>query len=519
MPWIISVFAVSILFQTTAEIGTIALAMDITRKQDQGTRGGRGISEKEKVALHSIVAAILLSSLKLAVGLWTGSLGILSEAAHSGLDLVAATVTYISVQISDKPADADHQYGHQKIENFSAFLQTGLLLATCVWIVSEAIRRLFIQSVRVELSWWAFAVMLVAIVVDYLRSRELLATARKFRSQALEADALHFRADILSSSVVVAGLVMLGLGERFRLPQLRVADPVAALGVAGFVVWITASLGRKTIDALLDAAPRGLQGRIAEAVRGVEGVVACERVRIRNAGSKFFVDANIDVERSVPFDHVPAIVSKVRERIREILPEADIIIDSKPQTPRAENLFEKVRWIARRSNLSVHDLLVHEVDGQLTLDLHLEVDESYTLNQAHERVNYLESQIAEEIPEIDVINTHIEAEGTQIETDQMASHLRDQMAERLKQVATQVPEILDCHDIAIREIDRKIYVSCHCLMNGGLPITLVHDKTVELEALFRKIFPAIHKVTIHTEPESERGVPAIARARGAGEAS
>jgi cation diffusion facilitator family transporter len=478
--------------------------------------GELGISEKRRVALHSILAAIFLSILKLSVGLLTGSLGILSEAAHSGLDVVAAIMTYVSVHVSDKPADADHQYGHQKIENFSAFLQTGLLLATCAWIVMEAVRRLFFAPVRVELSRWAFAVMLIAIVVDFFRSRELLATARKYNSQALEADALHFHTDIWSSSVVIVGLAMLWLGQQLQLPQLRMGDPLAALAVAGFVISISAKLGRRTIDALLDAAPQGLRARIIEAVRAVKGVVACDRVRLRRAGSKFFVDVNITVERTTPFDHLPAIVSAVRARIGEILPDADIMIHSEPQAPGDENLFEKVQWIARRSNLSVHDLLVHEMDRQLTLDLHLEVDESFTLEQAHERVNYLEAQIFEEIPEIDVINTHIEAEGTHIETDEMASDLREQMVKKLREVATQIPEILDCHDVAIREIGHKIYVSCHCLMDGGLPITLVHDKTVELEALFRQTFPAIYKVTIHTEPESERGIPATARPRRPG---
>jgi cation diffusion facilitator family transporter len=470
-------------------------------------------SEKRQVALHSTLAAIFLSALKLVAGLVTGSLGILSEAAHSGLDLVAALITYFSVRVSDKPADADHPYGHQKVENFSAFLQTGLLLATCIWIVYEAILRLFFKPVEVEVNSWSFAVMVIAMVVDFFRSRELRETARKYNSQALEADALHFRTDIWSSFVVIAGLGALWLGERLRIPQLRMADPVAALAVAGFVVWISVNLGRRTIDALLDAAPVGLQTSAMEAVRSVPGVVSCQRVRIRHAGSKFFVDSNITIERTTPFDHIPAILDAVRARIGALLPDADILIHSEPVAPLEDNLFEKIKWVARRSNLAVHDLLVHEVDGQLTLDLHLEVDEGFTLERAHDRVNFLEAQIFEEVPAIDVINTHIEGEDSHIQTDAMFPELRERMVKELQEAATQVPDVIDCHDIAIREVEHKIYVSCHCLMDGSLPITLVHDRTVELEALFRKIFPAIYKVTIHTEPESERGVPATARPR------
>src|SRR5579862_4361559 len=162
--------------------------------------------EKKSVALNSIVAAVFITGLKVVVGVSTGSLGILSEAAHSGLDLVAAAVTYFSVRVSDKPADAEHQYGHGKIESFSAFVETALLLLTCVWIVYEAGKRLFFHSVEIEPTVWAFVVMGISIVVDIWRSRRLQRIADKYDSQALQADALHFSTDIWSSSVVILGL-------------------------------------------------------------------------------------------------------------------------------------------------------------------------------------------------------------------------------------------------------------------------------------------------------------------------
>jgi cation diffusion facilitator family transporter len=461
--------------------------------------------EKRDVAFHSLVAAVFLTALKLAVGLGSGSLGILSEAANSGLDVVAAGIIYWSLIVSEKPADADHQYGHQKIENFSAFLQTGLVLLTCLWIAIAATRRLLFAPAQVELSFWAFAVMGVSVAVSFFRARELRQAAERYRSQALESHALNYSLDIWSSLVVIIALAGLWLGEQLRAPILRAADPIAALAVAGFVLYHSARLARQTVDALLDAAPRGLRGRIIKTVRHVDGVVACERVRVRHAGNKFFVDAKIAVERTIPFDHVSAIVETLRRRIGEILPDADVMIHTEPRAPRDENLFEKVKWIARRDNLAVHDLLAHEVDGRLTLDLHLEVDEALTLDQAHERANFLEAKLFGEIPEIGAINTHIEGEGAHVETGGDAGLDRGRMAEGLQRLATRVPDILDCHDIAIREINQKIYVSCHVLMDGSLPITLVHDRTVELEALFRKTFPSLHKVTIHTEPESERG--------------
>src|SRR5215470_3778570 len=196
-------------------------------------------AEKRAAAGNSVWAAVLITGLKIVVGITTGSLGILSEAAHSGLDLIASIMTFFSVGVSDKPADADHQFGHGKIENFSAFVETGLLLLTCAWIIYQAVERLFFRKVDVEPSLAAFAVMLISMGVDWWRSRALGRIAQKFDSQALEADALHFSTDIWSAGVVVLGLVLVMLGRSLHLDWLQNADPIAALFVAGVVVWVS----------------------------------------------------------------------------------------------------------------------------------------------------------------------------------------------------------------------------------------------------------------------------------------
>src|SRR5437763_1627786 len=206
--------------------------------------------EKRSVARNSVLAAIAMTALKIIVGFATGSLGLISEAAHSALDLIAALITFFSVRVSDKPADADHQYGHGKVENFSAFIETGLLLLTCVWIVFEALRRLFFRGVHVEPTLAAFLVMFLSIGLDLWRSRALKRIAVKYDSQALEADALHFSTDVWSSSVVVLGLALLLVGQRRAIGWLADSDPIAALFVAAFTVYVSWRLSRQTIDAL-----------------------------------------------------------------------------------------------------------------------------------------------------------------------------------------------------------------------------------------------------------------------------
>src|SRR6266700_4158236 len=313
-------------------------------------------AEKRAVAGNSVLAAFAITALKIAVGFTTGSLGILSEAAHSGLDLIAALVTFFSVRVSDKPADADHQYGHGKVENFSAFIETGLLLLTCIWIISEAVKRLFFHSVEIEPSAAAFVVMLLSILVDAWRSRALGRIATKYDSQALEADALHFSTDIWSSSVVILGLALVQLGRSYHVTWLSKADPIAALFVAGVVVSVSWRLARRTVDALLDAAPKGVRSQIYDAVLRLDGVLEVDRIRIRRAGNRYFANLAVGLARTVTFQRSGQLVSSVTESVRSILPGADVTVQPLPRAQGSENIFDHIRAVATRHNLNVHDI-------------------------------------------------------------------------------------------------------------------------------------------------------------------
>jgi cation diffusion facilitator family transporter len=456
-------------------------------------------AEKRSVAGNSVLAAIAITTLKILVGITTGSLGILSEAAHSGLDLVAAIVTFFSVSVSDKPADAEHQYGHGKVENFSAFIETGLLLLTCVWIISEAIKRLFFKSVEIEPTIWAFVVMGASILVDIWRSRALGRIAEKYDSQALEADALHFSTDVWSSSVVILGLLLVMLGRSYGIGWLRDADPVAALVVAGIVVHVSSRLARKTIDALLDAAPAGVRNQIIDAVARVDGVIEVDRVRIRRAGNRYFADVAIGLARNVTFQHSGHVADAVTATVRRVLPDADVTVNSVPRPDRRENLFDQIRAVATRHNLNVHDVSVQDLDGRLHVEQHLELDERLTLKDAHDRVTALEAEMREDVPEISSILTHIESEPATIEAGDEI--VRDAALERrLKAIAAEFPEVLDVHEVQIKRVRGRLYVSCHCTFSDDLPLSRVHDIQTDLEARFKQDALELFRVLIHPEP-------------------
>jgi cation diffusion facilitator family transporter len=459
-------------------------------------------AEKRAVAGNSVLAAIAITVLKIIVGISTGSLGILSEAAHSGLDLVAAIITFLSIRVSDKPADADHQYGHGKVENFSAFIETGLLLLTCVWIVYEAIERLFLRKVEIEPSIAAFLVMMFSIAIDYWRSRALGRIAVKYDSQALEADALHFSTDIWSSTVVIVGLILVQLGHSYGVLWLRNADPVAALVVAGVVIYVSWRLARKTIDALLDAAPSGVRNQIIDAVSKVAGVLEIDRVRIRRAGNRYFADLSIGLARNVTFQRSEQMADAVTASVHDILPDADVVVHSVPREQRGENIFDRIRAVAARHNLNVHDVSVQDLGGHLHVEQHLELDERLTLLEAHDQVTLLESAIRLDVPEISSILTHIESEPATIESGDEV--VRDPGLERrLRAVAAEFPEIVDMHDVKFKRVRDRLYVSCHCTLSDDLPLSRVHDIQTALEIRFKQDAPELFRVLIHPEPQTD----------------
>lgn len=459
-------------------------------------------AEKRTAAGNSVLAAVIITGLKIGVGLSTGSLGILSEAAHSGLDLIASVLTFISVRVSDKPADADHQYGHGKVENFSAFVETGLLLLTCAWIIYEAVLRLFFRHIEIEPTIAAFAVMIFSMGVDWWRSRALGRIATKYDSQALEADALHFSTDIWSAGVVVLGLGLVLAGRAYHIDWLRDSDPIAALFVAAVVVSVSWRLARRTIDALLDAAPPGVRSQIYDAVSHVDGVLEVDRVRIRRAGNRYFADLAVGVPRTVTFQRSGQLATAVTESVRHILPDADVTVQPLPRAQRSENIFDRIRAVATHRNLNVHDISVQQIGGQVHVEQHVELDERMSLKDAHDQVTELEAEMRRDVPEIHDILTHIESEPATIENpEELVGDA--ELEHRLRTVASQFPEILDVHDFIFKRVRGRLYLSCHCTLSDELSLARVHEIQTELEIRFKQDAPELFRVLIHPEPSTD----------------
>ncbi len=459
-------------------------------------------SEKHLIARNSVYAAIFLTSMKLIIGLATGSLGILSEALHSGLDLVAAAITLIAVRISSKPADSQHTYGHGKVENLSALFETMLLLATSIWIIDEAIQRLFFKNVTVELSAWAFVIIIVAIAVDWSRSRALMRVAVKYHSQALEADALHFSTDIWSSFVVLVGLIFVLMARVFGIAWLAKADAVAALGVSGIVVYVSLKLGLRTITALIDGVPSGIREEIVRAAQ-VPGVSEIRRVRIRQSGPDAFADITLSVARDMALVKAHDIANTAEVAVKKVLPGADVVVHVDPDQNGPRDLVSVIQVLAGQNGLSAHGVRIYNIAGRREIELHLVVDPALKLSEAHEAASLFEQELRQADPGLLNIVTHLEPGGEEA----VVFDATRVNAGYINRVVNKLPDVLGIpcapHSIVTHRVGNEFELSFHCMLDPSLSLTDVHAFTERAEQSIRSQVPAVGRVVIHTEPDQE----------------
>jgi cation diffusion facilitator family transporter len=453
---------------------------------------------KQKVALSSIAASAGLTAAKAVVGVLSGSLALLSEAAHSLIDVGATVMTYFAVRVSDKPADEEHHYGHGKVESVTALAETALLFVLAGVVIWEAGKRLLsAQPPEVEATPWAFAVIVVSIVVDFFRARVLYRTAEKTSSEALEADALHFASDMWSSLAVLVGLVGIALG------YVR-ADSLAAIVVSVVICIAGWRLGRRTIDTLTDTAPAGVADTIRAAVSRMPGVVGVERLRVRQVGEVLFVDLVVAVSRTLPLDRVAALKNRIVEIVSAGSRAAEVTVTTEPRALDDESVLERVMVIARQRSLAVHHVTVHAIEGRLAVSLDLEVDGALSLGDAHDVASGLEAAVREELgPQVEV-ETHIEPLQPSDEPGREAAPARiAQVQHALAEIAAHVDLVGQIHDVRVRQAADGEIVNFHCVVDPALKVASVHEKVDEVERALRMRFPSIKRVIGHAEPVSQ----------------
>jgi cation diffusion facilitator family transporter len=452
--------------------------------------------------LHSLYAAIIITLIKLLAAYFSGSLGVLSEVFNSGIDIFVCIVTIFSIKYSSRPPDEDHNYGHEKVENLSALIQVLILFLTSSYIIYEAIYRLFInKEVEVKVNIWIILALLISMAIDFWRARILRKVAKETKSNALEADALHFSTDILSSGVVIVGLLMIYLNIS------KVADTIAALVVTGIIIFLGFKLSRKAIDSLMDRVPAGIHEKVKYEtllIKGVEGIKSC---RIRGSGSKIYIDMVIQISRLVPFSKVHDIMDNVEKKIYEMIENADVVIHSEPVETKNETINDKIRMVVNESGLKCHDIFSHKINNEIYSELHIEIDNTNDLTKAHSTITEIEEKIKMEIDIISHLKIHIDEPSEILFDTQDITEDSKEIIRHVKNILSECGDVISSSDIQVISTNGKIRISMNCLFNYIHSFDEVHDIVTVLES---KIFldlkeqnPKLTNVIIHAEPSTK----------------
>src|SRR5438477_9256283 len=420
---------------------------------------------QRRTALVSVVAAVALIALKLAAGLPSHSLGLISEAAHSGTDLIAALLTFFAVGVAVRPADVTHQYGHGKAEHLSALAEGAILFAASCFIAWRAITHLVgSRGTSVEATWYALAVIGIVIVVDLSRTIVTWRASRLYRSAALSANALHFGSDLAGSGAVLLGLLLVRAG------YVR-ADSAAALFVAVLVLLAAARLMKRNVDVLMDRVPADAEEAARAAIAGIEPAVTLDRLRMRQSGSRQFADVVISVPPGAAVGQGHAAADRVEDALHDALPGSDVVVHVEPEEDEAA-----IRDRAHAAALGVpgvrevHNVSVLTVGRRTEVSLHLKLPGELTLEEAHEVANQVEQAIAAAVPEVDSVQTHLEPLAEAGEGRRMAddSAERDVVLRIVREITGHEPRelrFLDTAERLIRSEERRVGKECR---SGGV---------------------------------------------------
>jgi cation diffusion facilitator family transporter len=451
---------------------------------------------KERTAAISLAASLILAAAKLAVGVAIGSLALITDALHSCVDFLATGVTWMAVRVADKPADASHPYGHGKFENLAALGEATLLLLLGGGVMVEAVSRISAAAPPPPLSFIAVGVLLVEIVVNTWRARALKRVGRQTHSAALEADALHFASDVFSSFAVLAGFAIIAAGFWW-------GDAAAAIAVAALIAVLAIRLVIHTINALVDRAPEGVAELIATRMLATPGVLGVSHVRVRSVGSRHFVEATLEVPRSLGIEQAAEVEAEASRSVRGVLADADVTVQSVPVSPSDETVRERVYLVAQRERLDVHHITVQHLNDRLALALDLELEGALPLAGAHATADRLEAAIRREFGREAEIEVHIEPlEPEAAEVSEMPDAIRRSYVAALEEASRSIDGLSDVHDVRVRRSERGTVLVAHCRLDPGATVESVHRRVDDLERLMRAKKPDIARIVIHAEPKS-----------------
>lgn len=462
---------------------------------DNETPQARVARLKERAAVVSVIASIVLTLGKALAAYLSGSLALLSEAAHGLVDIAATLTTWFAIRAADKPADDEHHYGHGKIESVAALAECALLFVLAGAVAWEAGTRLWSGShPPVEVTPIVIGVLVIAILIDATRWRALHIIAKATFSEALAADALHFASDLVSTVLTLFGLVMV-------LAGFKHGDTVAALGVSIFIISAATKLALRTIGTLVDTAPKGMRERLEEAALQVPGVASVEWLRLRPGGGRTHGEIGVKVSRTLPLEQVVEIKQVLAGALAVAAPNAEITITANPVQTDDENALERVMMIAAKLQVPIHHFTLQQVGGRACISLDMEVDAAMTLGAAHDLATRLEADIRADFGPDTEVETHLEPLAMAVHDGQNAgADIIAEIARTLVIAAAEGRIIQDVHNVRARQTEAGLIVNFHCRADGSLDVAAVHMAVDEIERRLRQSRSDIARVAGHAEP-------------------
>ncbi len=454
-------------------------------------------SGSESAAKKGILAGALLTVVEVAGGLASGSLGLLSSAFNTLMDFVAAVVTFFAVRESSKPPDEAHMYGHEKIESAAAIGEILLLFAVCSWILYTAFSRLVSGERDIELLWVAFGTNFVSIIVDAFAYLNLKVASKENKSEAIEAGALHFLNDLLIALVVIIGLVFYSFGVRY-------ADSIAAICIVGYIAYSGLNVIKNSFSVLMDATPKGVLDQVKEQILKVDGIEDCHHLRVRRAGSKFFVDAHVEIDGQIPLNQAHHIASKIEDQITKAFPRSDILIHTEPHT--GEDPIAVVRNVASQMPeiKGIHGITVKTIGDKLSVTYHLELEPEISVRSAHEIANRLEQHLMKELKNVSTIISHLEP-NTKLSESDYSPKPSTRLQKRITQISQSLSEVRSTHEIQILTRGGRYSVTLHCTVDSSLTLVQAHQVATKIEEKIKMADEKIDQVIVHCEPEELAG--------------
>src|SRR3990170_1422485 len=453
------------------------------------------MSPQRRIALVSVAAACVLIVAKLVTGLATGSLGLISEAVHSGTDLVAALLTFFAVGVAGRPADRGHPYGHGKAEHLSALAEAAILVAASLFIAWRALGRIAGGGhPEIDAAWWALSVVGVVMVIDVSRALVSVRAARRYHSAALGANALHFASDLAGSAAVLVGLIAVRAGYAS-------ADSVAALFVALLVLVAAGRLMRQNVDVLMDRAPAEAHAAARRAIQAIEPFVDLRRLRLRQAAGRHFADVVIGVQPGAAVAQGHAVADAVEAAVEGVLPGADVVVHVEPRQGTEAALRERTLAAALRVPRvrEIHNVNVLRIGERTEVSLHLKLPGELSLDEAHAIASSVEAAIAEAVPEVDAVQTHLEPLAEPAEATAAGPAEVELEIERVRQIVREVTSG-EARGIRFLHSDEGLVVFLTLRVDPESPLSEAHARASEIEARVREAQPEIADVIVHTEP-------------------